>query len=56
MSLSQSHLPVSQKQAIVTSILKKAVLDIADMANYQPVSNLSFLSKTVEHIVIEQLS
>ena len=44
------------KQAIVTPLLKKAGLDAADMANYRPVSNLTFLSKTVERVVAKQLN
>jgi len=55
-SLSRGRLPVSQKQAIVTPLLKKACLDAADMANYRPVSNLTFLSKTVERVVAKQLN
>ena len=55
-SLSQGRLPASQKQAIVTPLLKKAGMDVADMANYRPVSNLSFLSKMFERIVVEQLN
>ena len=31
-------------------------MDVADMANYRPVSNLSFLSKTIDRIVVEQLN
>ena len=38
------------------TLLKKPGADAADMANYRPVSNLSFLSKTVERIVAEQLN
>ena len=41
----------TQKHAIVTPRLKKPGADTADMANYRPVSNLSFLSKTVERVV-----
>jgi len=55
-SLSQGRLPALQKQAPVTSVLKKAGMDVADMANYRPVSDLSFLSKTTERIVVEQLN
>ena len=55
-SLSQGRLPMSQKQAFVTPLLKKAGLDAADMANYRPVSNLTFLSKTVERVVAKQLN
>ena len=42
--------------AIVTPLLKKPVLDAANMANYRPVSNLSFISKVVERAVAVQLN
>jgi len=43
MSLATGRLPTSQKHAIVTPLLKKPGLDTADMGNYRPVSNLSFM-------------
>ena len=54
-SLSQGRLPVSQKHAIVTPLLKKTELDSSDMNNFRPVSNLSFISKVVERVVTSQL-
>ena len=42
-SLAQGRLPTSQKHAIVMPLLKKTGLDTADMANFRPVSNLSFM-------------
>jgi Reverse transcriptase (RNA-dependent DNA polymerase) len=54
-SLLQGRLPDSQKHAIVTSILKKPGLDTADMNNYRPVPNLSFMSKLIERVVAKQL-
>jgi len=53
--LSQGRLPVSQKHAIVTPLLKKMGLDPSDMNNFRPVSNLSFISKVVERVVTSQL-
>jgi len=50
-SLEEGRLPISQRHAIVTSLLKKPGLDTADMSNYQPVSNLGFMSKVVERAV-----
>src|SRR5664279_698860 len=55
-SLLQGRLPDSQKHAIVTPILKKPGLDTADMNNYRPVSNLSFISKLIERTVANQLN
>ena len=37
-SIRQGHLPVSQKEAIVTPILKKSDLDPSDVKNYRPIS------------------
>jgi len=55
-SLTQGRLPISQRHAIVTPLLKKAGTDSADMANFRPVSNLSFMSKVVERAVANQLT
>ena len=55
-SLSQSHLPHSQKGAIVTPVLKKTGLDPDDPKNYRPISNLTFLSKIIERLVVSRLS
>jgi hypothetical protein len=55
-SLSQGRLPDLQKHAIVVPLLKKSGLDTADMANFRPVSNLTFMSKVVERVVAEQLN
>ena len=54
-SLTQGRLPVSQRHAIVTPRLKKPGLDATDMANYRPVSNVSFISKLVERVVAARL-
>jgi len=50
-SLADGCLPDSQKRAIVSPLLKKPGLDAADMANYRPVSNLTFVSKVIERAV-----
>ena len=55
-SLLQSWPPNSHKHAIVTPLLKKPGLDSADMNNYRPVSNLSFMSKLIERAVVNQLN
>src|SRR6218665_2339793 len=48
-------LPASQKRAQVFPSLKPNGLDAYGMANYRPISNLSFLSKIVEKYVSMQL-
>ena len=55
-SLKEGSLPLSQRHAIVTPLLKKYNLDRSDTKNYRPVSNLSFLSKTVERLVSRRIT
>ena len=54
-SLASGVFPTEFKEAIVRPLLKKAGLDTADMKNFRPVSNLSFLSKLLERIVQKQM-
>ena len=49
-------LPFVYKSALVKPLLKKMSLDPSDLKNYRPVSNLSFLSKVLERIVLWQLN
>jgi len=39
-----------------SSLLKNTGLDTADMSNFRPVSNLSFMSKVIERAVASQLT
>ena len=48
--------PNSQKNAIITPILKKSNLDAHTAGNYRPISNLSYLSKLLERCVNKQLN
>jgi len=54
-SLQHGNLPLSQRRAIVTPRLKKSGMDEADVKSYRPISNLTFMSKTVERLVCRQL-
>ena len=54
-SIRDGTFPSTQKCAIVTPILKKETLDPSDLNNYQPVSNLSFISKIFERAIYEQM-
>jgi len=56
LSLAAGRLPISQKHAIVTPLLKRSGMDIADMGNYRPVSNLSCMSNVVERAVASRLN
>jgi len=55
-SLIQGRLPASQKHAIVTPHLKKSGLDPTDIANFRPVSNLTFMSKVIERAAASHLN
>ena len=50
------NVPFDFKLAQVSPLLKKSNLDSAQLKNYRPVSNLSFISKTLERVVSKQLS
>ena len=54
-SLLEGHLPVSQRHAIITPLIKESNLDATDVKNYRPVSNLTFDSKVVERLVSKRL-
>ena len=54
-SLSAGQFPSCFKTAIVRPLLKKSSLDRNNLKNYRPVSNLSFLSKILEKLVLAQI-
>ena len=54
-SLSYAEFLKELKRAFLTSLIKKIILDADILKNYRPVSNLSFLSKSIERIVCVQL-
>lgn len=55
-SLQTGTVPDSFKTAIVKPLLKKPSLDPNILSNFRPVSNLSFISKLLERIVLNQLN
>ena len=48
-------MPVSQRHAIITPLIKKPHLDATDVKNYRPVFNLTFVSKVDERLVSGRL-
>ncbi|XP_074476551.1 uncharacterized protein LOC141758790 [Sebastes fasciatus] len=54
-SLSHGTVPSAFKTAAVTPTLKKPGLDPSCLNHYRPISNLPFLSKTLERLVSTQL-
>jgi hypothetical protein len=55
-SLVSGIFPDVHKTALVTPLLKKPTLDHNELKNFRPVSNLSFVSKLIEKVVLSQLS
>jgi len=56
LSLQTSTVPNAFKTAAVTPLLKKASLDPNCLKNFRPVSNLPFISKILEKVVLKQLN
>ena len=54
-SLTLGIVPSSMKLEHVTPIIKNLSLDKSDLSNYRPISNLSYISKTLERVVCSQL-
>ena len=55
LSMSTGIVPTKMKAALVTPLLKKPSLDKDVMKNFRPVSNLSFISKLTERVVLNKL-
>ena len=55
-SLELGKFPDCYKKAIVKPLLKKHNLDPEVLNNYRPVSNLSFISKILEKVVLKQIN
>ena len=53
-SLSKGYMPSCLKEALITPIPKKP--NIAEFKNFRPISNLPFISKLIERIVVDKLS
>lgn len=54
-SLITGFVPQALKVAAITPVLKKPGCDISDLSNYRPISNLPFLAKVLERVVMSQL-
>ena len=54
-SLKSGQVPENLKEAIIKPLLKQSGLDQNEMKNYRPVSNLPFISKIIEKVVLDQL-
>ncbi len=56
LSLSTGVMPDNLKQAILISLLKKALLDPEILNRFRPISNLAYISKLVEQSVALQVT
>ena len=56
MCLQQGIFPDSHKHALVRPRLKKPSLDPLDIKSFRPISNLSFLSKVAERLVVDRFN
>ena len=54
-SLTSGSFPTLCKSAVIKPLLKKQGLDQNNLNNYRPVSNISFISKVIEKLVLKQL-
>ena len=56
LSLTEGSVPSHFKSAHISPLLKKPSLNRDSMNNYWPVSNVSFLSKVLQKVVVNQLN
>ena len=54
-SIHEANVPEVLKEALLQPLLKKPGLDLV-FPNYQPVSNLTFVSKLIERVICKQLT
>ena len=54
-SITQAHVPDNLKRSSVMPRIKKPSLDAEQMKNYRPVSNLPYVAKLLEKVVVKQL-
>jgi hypothetical protein len=55
-SLLSGNFPPSKKRALVMPVLKIPQMDPTVSSNYRPMSNLSFISKLLDRVVVKQLT
>ena len=54
-SFDEGHFVATEKCGLIRPYLKKIGLDINDLSNYRPVTNLTHLSKITERAMLDQL-
>ena len=51
----EGHFVTTEKRGLIRPSLKKIRLDVNDLSNYRPVTNLTHLSKIIERAMLDQL-
>ena len=54
-SFDDGHFVANEKRGLIQPYLKKMGLDMNDLSNYRPVTNLTHLSKIIERAMLDQL-
>ena len=54
-SFDESHFVASKKRGLIRPYFKKIELDVSDLSNYRPITNLTHLSKIIERAILDQL-
>ena len=54
-SFDEGHFVATEKRGLIRPYLKKIGLDVNDLSNYRPVTNLTHLSKIIERAMLDQL-
>jgi hypothetical protein len=49
-------LPMALKHALITPVLKSQKMDASNVASYRPISNLPFVAKLTEKVIVQQLT
>ena len=55
-SIRENEFPATFKFASLVPILKKSALDKEQFKNFRPVSNLAYVGKLIEKVVVDQLN
>ena len=54
-SFDEGHFVATEKRGLIRPYRKKIGLDINDLSNYRPVTNLTHLSKIIERAMLDQM-
>ena len=55
-SCTKGYAPIRLKMAVVSPLIKKEGLDVDDLTNFRPISNVSLVSKVLERLVCHRMN